>query len=129
MPKVRDPERGDIIVFRAPHVDKDFIKRCIAVEGDRVELRDNRLYLNGELQDEPFVALKGRPMRYSTWGPMTVPEGQLLMLGDNRNQSDDGRSWGFLDKSRVEGNAMFLYFSWNKERFLPRLQRLLRPIR
>lgn len=129
LPKVRDPERGDVIVFRAPHVDKDFIKRCIAVEGDTVELRDNKLYLNGELQDEPFIALKGSSTPYSTWGPAVVPPGTLLMLGDNRNWSDDGRRWGFLDKRRVEGNAMFLYFSWNKERFLPRIQRLLRPIR
>lgn len=129
LPKIRDPKRGDIIVFRAPHVHKDFIKRCIGLEGDTVELRDNKLYLNGELQDEPFIALKGSSTVFSTWGPKVVPPGQLLMLGDNRNWSDDGRHWGFLDKSRLEGHAMFLYFSWNKERFLPRLNRIFRPIR
>ncbi len=129
LPAVRPPRRGDIIVFRAPHVDKDFIKRCIAVEGDTVELRDNVVYLNNVRQDEPYVVFKGTAPPKANWGPEVIPKGKLLMLGDNRNQSSDSRYWGLLDKNRVEGRAMFLYFSWNRERFLPRLRRLFRVIR
>jgi signal peptidase I len=130
LPAVRQPERGDIIVFRAPHVDKDFIKRCVAVEGDTVQLSDNVLHVNGVPQKEDFTVFKGGGMPpAANWGPKVVPPGHLFMLGDNRNQSQDSRYWGFLDKKRVRGRAMFLYFSWDKDRFLPRLGRLLRIIR
>ncbi|MFH1279876.1 MAG: signal peptidase I [Candidatus Eisenbacteria bacterium] len=129
LPAVREPKAGDIIVFRAPHVDKDYIKRCVAVEGETVELRNNVLYVNGEAREEPFTVLKGGGIpAMANWGPKVVPENALLMLGDNRNQSQDSRYWGFLDKSRVKGHAMFLYFSWDKDRFLPRITRFLRPI-
>lgn len=129
LPKIRDPRAGDIIVFRAPHEEKDFIKRCVAVEGDTVELRENTLFVNGEPREEPFVALKpaGFPPR-SDWGPKVVPPGHIFMLGDNRNNSQDSRYWGFLEKGRVKGLAMVLYFSWDRERILPRFSRFFRPI-
>ncbi|MFH1680458.1 MAG: signal peptidase I [Candidatus Eisenbacteria bacterium] len=129
LPAVRQPRSGDIIVFRAPHVDKDYIKRCVAVEGDTVELRNNVLHVNGEARDESYTVFKGSAAsRIANWGPTTVPEGHLFMLGDNRNMSQDSRFWGFLEKKRVKGLAMFLYFSWDKDRFLPRIGRFLRPI-
>jgi signal peptidase I len=129
LPAVREPRAGDIIVFRAPHVEKDYIKRCVAVEGDTVELRNNVLYVNGKARDEGYTAFKGPAApSIATWGPATVPQGHLLMLGDNRNMSQDSRYWGFLDKKRVKGLAMFLYFSWDKDRFLPRFGRFFRPI-
>ena len=129
LPKIRDPRPGDIIVFRAPHEEKDFIKRCVAVAGDTVELRENTLYVNGEPAEEPFVALKEwtYPPR-SDWGPMVVPEDHLFMLGDNRNNSQDSRYWGFLEKGRVKGLAMVLYFSWDRDGKLPRFPRFFRPI-
>ncbi len=129
LPKIRDPKRGDIIVFRAPHQDNDFIKRCVAVEGDTVLVRDNHVLINGKMTDEEFVAIKGPNSRISNWGPKVVPEGHLFMLGDNRNQSSDSRVWGFLDKKRVKGHAMFLYFSLNKDTFIPRFNRFFRVIR
>lgn len=129
LPAVRDPEAGDIIVFRAPHVDKDYIKRCVAVAGDTVELKNNVLYVNGEARKESFTVFKGGGIpAMANWGPKTVPENALFMMGDNRNQSQDSRFWGFLDKGRVKGHAMFLYFSWDKDRFLPRITRFFRPI-
>ncbi len=130
LPGVRDPEPGDIIVFRAPHVEKDYIKRCVAVAGDTVEMKNNRLYVNGEMVEEDYTVFKGGSIRtLSDWGPKIVPENQLFMLGDNRNMSQDSRYWGFLEKGRVKGLAMFLYFSWDKNRFLPRPTRFLRPVR
>jgi len=131
LPGIRDPEPGDIIVFRAPHVDKDYIKRCVAVGGEEVEMRDNVLYVNGESRDEPFTVMKGEPIpTYADWGPKVVPEDHLCMFGDNRNMSQDSRyhKMGFVHKNRVKGLAMFLYFSWNKDRFLPRITRFFRPI-
>lgn len=129
LPKVRDPKPGDIIVFRAPHVDKDFIKRCVAVEGDTVQVRDNHLFINGVKKNEDFTVYKGaRPAPHDDWGPAVVPADHIFMLGDNRNRSQDSRYWGFLEKKRVKGLAMVLYFSWDKERFLPRITRFFRPI-
>lgn len=128
LPEVRPPARDDIIVFRAPHKDANFIKRCVAVEGDTVQVRENRLYLNGAIQEETYIALKGTGSPYRNWGPEIVPEDHLLMLGDNRNFSDDGRHWGFLHRDRVEGSAMFLYFSWDKKKVMPRFKRFFRGI-
>jgi signal peptidase I len=130
VPAIRQPRPGDIIVFRAPHVDKDFIKRCVAVERDTVEMRDNVLYVNGTARQEPYTVFKGSQLgSRSNWGPEVVPDGHIFMLGDNRNNSQDSRYWGFLDKKRIKGLALFLYFSWDKDRFLPRFERFLRPVR
>jgi signal peptidase I len=128
LPAVRQPRGGDIIVFRAPHVEKDYIKRCVAVEGDTVEVRGNVLVVNGVERKESFTVFKGAIPSVANWGPKIVPPGHLFMLGDNRNNSQDSRYWGFLDKKRVKGLAMFLYFSWDKDRFLPRLGRFFDPI-
>ena len=124
LPGIRHPRRGDIIVFRAPHQDKDFIKRCVAVGGDTVELRDNKLFVNGEGMEEGYVVLKGRTPAVANFGPITVPHGYLFMLGDNRNNSQDSRFWGPLDEKLIKGKAMVLYLSWDKERSRPRLSRI-----
>ena len=133
LPGFRDPRPGDVIVFAYPEAqgerEVDFIKRCVAVEGDTVELRENRLYVNRRPVEEPFVALKDSPYPpRSDWGPSVVPPDHLFMLGDNRNNSQDSRYWGFLEKGRVKGLAMVLYFSWDKDRRLPRLLRFFRPV-
>lgn len=124
LPGLRDPHRGDIIVFRAPHVNKDFIKRCVAVGGDEVELRNNVLYVNGAPAAEPYVKLEGRVPRVADFPPRRVPDGKLFMLGDNRNNSQDSRFWGYLDMDRVKGKAFLLYWSWDGSRRLPRLSRI-----
>jgi signal peptidase I len=124
LPAISKPKRGDIIVFRAPHQDKDFIKRCVAVGGDTVELIDNRLYVNGAPQSEPFVTRKGVTPPLANYGARKVPNGFLFMMGDNRNNSQDSRYWGFLDERLVKGKAMLLYWSWDRERHRPRLGRI-----
>jgi signal peptidase I len=110
LPAVRQPQRGDIIVFKSPSDGRDFIKRCVAVAGDTLELRGTELYINGELQDEPYAQYV-RHGRRGVFGPIVVPEGHLFMMGDNRDNSQDSRVWGFLPLHMVKGKAMFIYFS------------------
>src|SRR5262245_43624333 len=124
LPAVRKPHRGDIIVFRAPHVPKDFIKRCVAVEGDKVEVRNNVLYVNDQRVEEPFLKLDGRPPSVANYAPHRVPPGHLFMLGDNRNNSQDSRYWGMLSMDRLKGKAFVLYWSWDGEHHRPRFSRI-----
>jgi signal peptidase I len=113
-----EPNRGDIIVFPFPRdPSRDFIKRVVGLPGERVEVRNHRAYINGESLKEPYVKLDERtasfPSRYSHWGPEVVPPGQLFVMGDNRDNSADGRDWGFLDSSQVKGRAFIIYWSWD----------------
>ncbi len=136
---VREPERGDVIVFEYPNPDpraprENYVKRCIGTPGDEVELRDNVLYINGERVEEEYVKLEpvGNPQelrRIANFGPVTVPEGQLLMLGDNRNRSADSRYWGFLDMTRMQGKAIIIYWSWDAASNRLRVERLFSLIR
>lgn len=110
LPAVRDPHAGDIIIFKYPGDRKtDYIKRCVAVEGQTVELQGTDLYVDGELQDEEYA----KYFHGSTFGPYEVPAGHIFVMGDNRDNSADSRVWGPLDKDLVLGKAMFIYFSWN----------------
>lgn len=114
LPSIRDPEPGDIIIFKYPGDEKtDYIKRCVAVAGQTVELRGDDLFVDGERQDEEYtkyVLGSNHPRQY---GPYTVPEGHIFMMGDNRDNSADSRAWGPLDMNLISGKAMFIYFSWN----------------
>jgi len=129
LPRVRAPKRGDIIVFKSPQDGRDFIKRCVAVAGDTVEVRAKVLYLNGKPQTEPFVKHQPglRPPgsdRRDYFGPFVVPPGNLFMMGDNRENSADSRYWGALPLGLVKGKAMFIYFSIDSPRgyFPPHLR-------
>lgn len=218
-PTIREPRQGDIIVFEYPlDRDQDYIKRCVAVAGDRVEMSDGLVYVNGDVYEDAldhpehdnavgpegertrphtrhdprkagqkfnreyglaealsirsmtpelflttveaalaadagldveFLAADVEALRASVSGeaplslselrrhlirirdhareegvPYVVPEGYLFMMGDNRYNSADSRVWGPLDVELIRGKAMFLYWSWDKERTLPRLSRL-----
>jgi signal peptidase I len=125
LPAIRQPEPGDIIIFKYPGDPKvDYIKRCVAVEGQTVELIDNHLFVDGVLQDESFTkyVFGSRPERH--FGPFTVPEGDIFMMGDNRDNSADSRAWGPLNKKLITGKAMFIYFSWNPRSHSVRFSRI-----
>ncbi len=117
LPAIRQPRRGDIIVFRSPNPvrgkPRDLIKRCVAVEGDVVEVRNNRVYVNGSLHREPYIKIEGPTSPYANAPPVIVPEGHVFMMGDNRNNSTDSRAWGVVDKRLLKGKAMVMYFSWD----------------
>lgn len=100
---------GDLIVFHPPesvHSADDFIKRVIGLPGDTIEIQGHQLFRNGTAVEEPYVAER----MMGSYGPITVPEDSLFVLGDNRNASDDSRIWGFLPMENVAGKALFRYW-------------------
>jgi signal peptidase I len=99
-------QRGDIIVFHFPMDPKqELIKRVIGLPGDRVEVAGGVVYVNGLPLEEPYIAAP--PAYTSQWD---VPEGRLFVLGDNRNDSSDSHSWGFLPYENVVGKAVLIYW-------------------
>jgi len=130
------PERGDIIVFLRGEDTRGFvnrykvflrdvelrfrksfrtnrlIKRVIAVEGDKIDIRDGKVYINGELLNEPYV--KGITPEMEMNYPLVVPEGHVFVMGDNRENSLDSRSFGPIPVSSVEGKAIFRVFPFSK---------------
>jgi len=116
---ISEPERNDVVVFVYP-VDesKDFIKRVIGLSGDRIEIKGKKIFINGELFQDPYgyYEQEGGPsmpsLEQALFEPVTVPEGHLFVMGDNRNHSYDSRYWGFVPLSSVKGEAFLIYWSW-----------------
>lgn len=125
-----EPERGDIIVFVYPEDrDKDFIKRIVGVPGDVIEVRKKQLYRNGKPVDrssEPYAQYTSglEPGVRDNFGPVTVPEGHVFVMGDNRDRSFDSRFWGFVPYEDIKGKAMVLYWSWDSDNTTLRWRRL-----
>ena len=140
--KWNSPKRGEIVIFRFPLERKDFVKRCIAIPGDTVEIRNKMLYLNGRPVDEPYanhkdnrvfksLDIQDREIYQSYWlegkfnkaggyvrdnfGPVVVPEGHVFLMGDNRDNSFDSRFWGPLSFENLRGKPFIIYWSWGKE--------------
>ena len=106
---LRDVHRGDIVVFTPPaSLDSPvpFVKRVIGLPGDRVEIVDGRVLINGKPLDEPYPL---NPATYSS-GPVTVPPGQYYVLGDSRNNSSDSHAWGTVPASKIIGQAWITYW-------------------
>jgi signal peptidase I len=141
LPAVREIRRGDVVVFKNPLDRKtDYIKRCVAVAGDTLVVRDNRVYINGGLQTEKYVNLSPNPYGLqgdANFGPYVVPEGHFFAMGDNRRNSSDSRAFkrkgapeSAVPLDLVVGKAMFIYFSADPSNYyLPRFARLFRPVR
>ena len=134
-PAFRKPAAGDVIVFRYPENPRqDFIKRCVAVEGQTVMIRDKVLYVDGVRQVEPYAihvdprVFDGRTTQRDNFGPIRVPSGHLFMMGDNRDNSHDSRFWGPLPVSLVKGQAFVRYFSWDGEHNSIRFKRMFQGI-
>jgi signal peptidase I len=117
-----EPKRGDIVVFTRPddpHSPEDdsainIIKRVVALPGETVEVRDTKVFINGVAIDEQYARWDWQRSFDSNFGPIQVPAGSVLLLGDNRDHSRDSRFWSepFLDISRIQGRALFIYWSW-----------------
>lgn len=123
---ISTPQRDDVIVFIYPHDrSKDYIKRVIGLPGDRLEINDQKIYINGTLYEDRYGVYtehgtdsshQGVKSRYQ---PIFVPDNHLFVMGDNRDHSSDSRVWGFVPLKSVKGKAFIIYWSWpHWKRFL-----------
>jgi signal peptidase I len=135
-PQFKDPKSGDVIVFTYPEDrTKDFIKRVVAVGGEKVEVRDKRVYVNGKEQVNPHAVfrskdfLPGNATPRDNMRPEQVPPSHLFVMGDNRDFSHDSRFWGFVPETDVKGEAFLIYYSAAQDFPFVRLGRLFNVIR
>lgn len=127
----REPKRGEIVVFIFPNDrSKDFIKRVIGVAGDKIEIKNKKIFINDQeykdsygIYSDSFI-LPGSMQPRDNFGPVTVPEKSIFVMGDNRDESLDSRFWGFVDLKDVEGKAFVIYWSWNRDEHNLRWERL-----
>ena len=135
---IRDPERGDVIVFEFPE-DKDksyferrdFIKRVIGLPGDTVEIRNKNVFINGQRYITPEAVYKDDNLTAGprdNMSPLVVPPHSYFVMGDNRDRSYDSRFWKFVDRSAIKGLAFIKYWSWDSDKFMPRWNRIGRMI-
>jgi signal peptidase I len=110
-----DPQRGDIIVFQAWNDDKDFIKRVVGIPGDEIQIRDDKVYVNGVPLAEPYLT---QPTT-DTVGPITLGADEYYVLGDNRGNSSDSRTYGPLPRNRIVGKAWLTYWPPNQVGLIP----------
>jgi signal peptidase I len=122
--KIRDPRRGDVIVFEYPEdPSKDFIKRVIGTPGDEVEVKEKKVYINGNPYENPHEVHKEKELipreqnPRDNFGPVKVPENSYFVMGDNRDRSYDSRFWGFVKNPKIKGLAFIKYWSWDSARF------------
>ncbi len=138
LPAFGEPGRGDVVVFTPPHdPDKNYVKRLVGVPGDTLEMREKVLFRNGDPVPEEYVRHADpldshapsmlwqrdylvrpetrndyRPTR-DNWGPLVVPGHRYFVLGDNRDDSEDSRYWGFVPEEAIKGKPLFVYYSFN----------------
>jgi signal peptidase I len=114
------PQRGDIIVFKFPKDERrDFIKRVIGLPGDFLRVRRQKIYINKKLFEDTHArhtdpASNDSFVPRDDFGPVLVPEGYVFVMGDNRENSQDSRYWGFLNIKKIRGKALMIYWSWDR---------------
>src|SRR2546427_2030919 len=126
---VSNVKRQDVVVFKYPEEpDRDFIKRVIGLPGETVEVREKKVYINGQPLNEPYAHFLQPPSAPSEfhevtsfdvrerYGPVTVPANQYFVMGDNWDNSQDSRYWGFLPRGYVKGKALVIYWSYEADR-------------
>lgn len=138
LPAFENPHRGDVVVFAPPHdPTKNYVKRLVGMPGDTLEMHNKVLYVDGIKQDEPYArysdstgdavhpdmqwqsnhliakTARGYHPTRDNWGPIVVPEGDYFMLGDNRDNSEDSRYWGFVSREAIRGRPWFVYYSFD----------------
>ena len=123
---IRNIRRGDIVVFKYPdEPQRDFIKRVIGLPGETIELRNKKVFVDGRELNEPYVHFLEASHEASEvtsfdvrerYGPVQVPDGQYFVMGDNRDNSQDSRYWGFLPRHYVKGKALVIYWSFESSR-------------
>lgn len=147
LPAIRQPRRGDIVVFISPIEDSILVKRLIGIPGDTLQMKSGVLYRNGKALEEPYAqslspeftedsVTRGEmralqlphyigpdPAHYlpdvHEWGPIVVPRDSLWMMGDNRDRSRDSRFWGFTPRGNVRGTPVIIYYSWDSSSYRP----------
>jgi signal peptidase I len=147
LPAIRQPRRGDIVVFISPIEDSILVKRLIGIPGDTLQMKSGVLYRNGKALEEPYAqslspefsedsVIRGEmralqlphyigpdPAHYlpdvHEWGPIVVPRDSLWMMGDNRDRSRDSRFWGFTPRGNVRGTPVIIYYSWDASSYRP----------
>lgn len=147
LPAIREPRRGDIVVFISPIEDSILVKRLIGIPGDTLQMKSGVLYRNGKALEEPYaqsvnpefsedstVRTEMRALQLPhyigpdaahylpdvhQWGPIVVPRDSLWMMGDNRDESRDARFWGFTPRANVRGTPIIIYYSWDATSYRP----------
>jgi signal peptidase I len=122
-------KRGDVVVFKYPvEPERDFIKRVVGLPGESIEVKEKKVYINGKPFEESYVHFLAPPMGQSElhevtsfdvrerYGPVTVPANQYFVMGDNRDNSQDSRYWGFLPRDYIKGKALMVYWSYEADR-------------
>jgi signal peptidase I len=147
LPAIRQPRRGDIVVFISPIEDSILVKRLIGIPGDTLQMKSGVLYRNGKALEEPYAQslspefsedsvirgeMRGLQLPHyigpdaahylpdvHEWGPIVVPRDSLWMMGDNRDRSRDSRFWGFTPRGNVRGTPVIIYYSWDASSYRP----------
>ena len=122
--KLGEPKREDVVVFKYPlDPKKDYIKRVIGLPGDKVELVNKQLFINGRAIADPHASYSVYG-NLRNFGPVTVPAHHLFVMGDNRDESSDSRVWGFVPDAYLKGKAFLIYWSWDSANFGVRWRRI-----
>jgi signal peptidase I len=120
--KIRDPKPGDIIVFKYPiDPSKDFIKRCVAVQGQTIKIKDKHLFIDGKECPlpkhakfiDPYIYPSDPAMPRDNMAERVIPKGMFFAMGDNRDNSNDSRFWGLVPYDNIKGKALIIYWSWD----------------